>query len=68
MAGSPQAERSGSPKKIKEVPSVYRWPYGPDRPVVCMNEMPRQLIEEVRKPIPPKPGRGGRQDHHYQCN
>lgn len=43
--------------KMEDVLSVYKRPYDPDRPVVCMDEMPRQLIEEVREPIPAAPGR-----------
>jgi len=54
--------------KMEDVLSVYKRPYDPDRPVVCMDEMPRQLIKEVREPIPPAPGREARQDHHYERN
>ena len=32
--------------------AVYRRPYDPDRPVVCMDEMSsRQLLRQVRDPI-----------------
>jgi len=32
---------------MEDVLSVYKRPYDPDRPVVCMDEMPRQLIKEA---------------------
>jgi len=32
--------------KMEDVLSVYKRPYDSDRPVVCMDEMPRQLIKE----------------------
>lgn len=54
--------------KMEDVLSVYKRPYDPDRPVVCMDEMPRQLIKEVREPIPAAPGRKAKQDHHYERN
>jgi hypothetical protein len=54
--------------KMEDVLSVYKRPYDSDRPVVCMDEMPRQLINEVREPIPAAPGREARQDHHYERN
>ena len=53
---------------MEDVLSVYKRSCDPDRPVVCTGEMPRQLIEEVREPIPAAPGREAKQDHHYQCN
>ena len=54
--------------KMEDVLSVYKRSCDPDRPVVCTGEMPRQLIEEVREPIPAAPGREAKQDHHYQRN
>ena len=52
--------------KMEDVLSVYKRPYDPERPVVCMDEMPRQLIREVREPIPMESGRPKRHDYHYQ--
>ena len=37
-------------------------------PVVCMDEMPRQLIKEVRKPLPIEAGKPERHDYHYERN
>jgi hypothetical protein len=52
--------------KMEDVLSVYKRPYDPERPVVCMDEMPRQLIREVRKPLPMKAGKPKRHDYHYK--
>ena len=54
--------------KMEDVLSVYKRPYDPKRPVVCMDEMPRQLIREVRKPLPMESGKPNRHDYHYQRN
>ena len=45
---------------------VYRRPYDPDVPVVCMDEMLRQLIAETRTPIPPVPGHTACEDYEYR--
>ncbi len=51
---------------------VYKRPYDPRFPVVCMDESPRQLIDEVKTPIPGAPGRPVRYDYEYKrqgvCN
>jgi hypothetical protein len=53
---------------MEDVLSVYRRPYDPDRPVVCMDEMARQLLKHVREPTETKPGAPRRYDHHYERN
>lgn len=51
---------------------VYKRPYDSLRPVVCMDESPRQLIRNTRLPLSIKPGRGEREDYEYErcgvCN
>ncbi len=37
---------------MEEVLETYEKAYDPDRPVVCMDEQPVQLIGETRVPIP----------------
>lgn len=60
--------------KMEDVLAVYRRPYDPARPVVCMDEMARQLLGEVREPLAAaprsaeRPGRPRRYDHHYERN
>lgn len=57
---------------MEQVLDVYKRPYDPRRPVVCMDESPRQLIKETRIPIPAVPGRLERFDYEYErcgvCN
>ena len=42
---------------------MYKRPYDPQRPVVCLDETSKQLIGEVRTPVPAAPG----QVAHYDC-
>ena len=47
---------------------VYHLPYDPDCPLVCMDESCKQMIGEVRKSIPCKPGQPKRVDDEYVRN
>ena len=49
--------------KMEDVLEVYKRPYDPHRPVVCLDETSKQLIGEVRTPVPVAPG----QVAHYDC-
>ena len=51
--------------QMEQVLEVYKRPYDPRRPVVCMDEQPKQLISETRRPIPAAPGRPERVDYEY---
>lgn len=53
---------------MEDVLDVYHLPYDPQYPVVCMDESSKQLIGEVREPIPGKPGRVRRIDDEYIRN
>lgn len=53
---------------MEDVLEVYHLPYDPDYPVVCMDESCKQLIGEVRQPIPGKPGQPERIDDEYVRN
>jgi len=53
---------------MEDVLDVYEEPYDPKQPVVCFDESPRQLIAEVRAPIPAKPGTPAREDTEYKRN
>ena len=46
----------------------YHRPYDPNRPVVCVDALPVQLIGETRTPIPAAPGRPERYDYEYRRN
>ena len=51
--------------QMEQVLEVYKRPYDPRRPVVCMDEQPKQLISEVSQPIPVAPGQPARIDYEY---
>lgn len=51
---------------MEDVLDIYDAPYDPLRPVVCFDESPKQLIREVREPIPARPGESARYDVEYQ--
>jgi len=51
--------------QMEQVLEVYKRPYDPKRPVVCMDEQPKQLIAETRRPLPVEPGKPERVDHEY---
>jgi hypothetical protein len=53
---------------MEDVLEVYRRPYDPQRPVVCLDEQSKQLVKETRAPIAPGPGRNLRVDYEYQRN
>jgi hypothetical protein len=53
---------------MEDVLEVYRRPHDPKRPVVCLDETFRQLIGEIREPLPPAPGRVERYDCVYARN
>lgn len=53
---------------MESVLDVYKQPYDERFPVVCMDESPRQLIEEVKVPVPASPGQPAREDYEYRRN
>ena len=50
---------------MEGVLDVYKRPYNPDHPVVCMDESPKQLMETVREDVAIKPGQDKRVDYEY---
>jgi len=57
---------------MEKVLDVYKRPFDPLNPVVCMDESPKQLIGETKCPIPASPGQPARHDYEYNrcgvCN
>jgi hypothetical protein len=53
---------------MEEVLDLYKQPYNPDYPQVCMDEKSTQLIGEVRVPLPAEPGEPLRYDTEYTRN
>ncbi|MGA7303386.1 MAG: IS630 family transposase [Rhodothermales bacterium] len=58
--------------QMELVLDVYKRPYDPARPVLCMDESSKQLIRETREPIPGRAGAAARFDYEYErcgvCN
>jgi hypothetical protein len=52
--------------RMERVLDVYKQPYDPRRPVVCMDESPKQLIKEIRAPLRCAPGADARFDYEYE--
>ena len=53
---------------MEDVLCIYHLPYDIDYPVVCMDVSNKQLIGEVRTPIPGRPGQPKRIDDEYIRN
>lgn len=53
---------------MEDMLEVYQEPYDPQCPVICMDEKPFQLLDEVRQPIPMKPAKPLREDSEYERN
>ena len=53
---------------MEDVLDVYESPYNPERPVVCMDEKPYQLLGDVREPMPMCPGSNQKIDSEYVRN
>ncbi len=51
---------------MEDVLDLYAEPYDPARPVICLDELPKQLLAEVREPLPVRPGTPAREDYEYQ--
>jgi transposase len=51
---------------MEDVLEVYQRPYDPRNPVVCFDEQSKQLIREIRRPVPAAPGRPERIDYEYE--
>ena len=53
---------------MEDVLEVYKLPYDANRPLICMDEMPKQLLADKREPIASQAGTPARQDYEYQRN
>ena len=52
--------------RMEDVLEVYTRPYDPKWPQVCMDETSKQLLREVREPLPVQPGQPARVDYEYE--
>ncbi len=65
---------------MEDVLDVYTRPYDPQYPFICFDETSKQLVSEIRRPLPaepaqtdpPEPGQTERYDYEYKregvCN
>ena len=53
---------------MEDVLDVYQRPYDPKIPVICLDEKPYQLLSDVRKPMPARPGSIEKYDSEYKRN
>ncbi len=51
---------------MEDVLEVYHRPQDCSRPLVCMDECSKQLIAEVREPLPARPGDIAKYDSEYE--
>lgn len=50
---------------MEDVLEVYKRPYDPKRPLVCMDESSKQLLADTRTALPMEPGQLLRYDYEY---
>ena len=53
---------------MEDILEVYRRPTNPDEPLVCMDEITKQLTQEIRQAIPAERGKPARVDYEYERN
>ena len=53
---------------MEDVLEVYKRPANQARPVVCLDESSKQLVGEIRTPLPAAPGAAARYDCEYVRN
>ncbi len=52
--------------RMEDVIEVYHRPYDEKRPLICIDESSKQLVSEVRAPLPVRPGAVARYDYEYK--
>ena len=62
----PPKANAGFVAAMEDVLDVYARTYDPKRPQVCFDEGGKQLIGEVRPPLPVRPGTPRREDSEYE--
>jgi hypothetical protein len=62
----PPKANAGFVAAMEDVLDVYARPYDPQRPQVCIDEGGKQLLGDVREPLPVRPGLSRREDYEYQ--
>lgn len=52
--------------RMEDVLELYAEPLDEQRPVVCMDELSKELHGQVAEPIPPQPGQPAKEDYEYK--
>ena len=50
---------------MEDVLDVYELPYDPERPVICLDELPYEMHGDAREPLPARSGNDGKRDFEY---
>jgi len=53
---------------MEDILAVYSRPFDKNRPVVCMDEKPFQLLSHTANPLPMDPCKPYREDYEYRKN
>jgi hypothetical protein len=53
---------------MEDTLAVYKRPYDPEQPLICMDETTKQLVKESRSSVPAEPGIPARYDYEYERN
>lgn len=53
---------------MEQVLEVYKRPYDPVYPLICMDETSKQCVKEIRSPLPTSPAHPARYDAEYERN
>jgi transposase len=54
--------------RMEDLLDLYSQPYDPKHPVICFDERPYPLLEDIREPLPPEPEQPERYDYEYKRN
>lgn len=55
-------------RRMYGILDLYQEPYDPRRPLIGVDEKPKQLVEDSRPPIPMQPGKAEKYDYEYVRN
>lgn len=64
----PPHENAAFVSQMEVVLDVYQQVYDEQHPLVCMDECSKQLLDDVREPLPMAPGQPQRYDSEYERN
>jgi len=53
-------------ERMYDLLDLYKQPYDASEPVICVDEKSKQLLEQTRRPLPPKPGVVAKEDYEYK--